>query len=233
MACFGEPVIDTSSDEALKESVQKIEKNLKGEELENFRVNIQYLEGEDYKKIAHGKTAKELDKIIAQDLKEFNIRLIKSYINDLNEKEANNHIINDNFKNLKITKSLIRDRNFYTLFIEVENKTPYSLGAIEFNGVISSPERKKVWLEKEFFHNFPRGVEPNEKASFEYSIPHEREIMGAIPKGYELKAEVIGVWSHENKKFYPAKLAKEDQKKLERYQNELTKLTSEAKIHQD
>ena len=104
-ACFGEPVLDTSSEVALKESSHRIEKNLKGEELEKFRINIQYLEGEDYKKIAHGKTAKELDKIITQDLKEFNIRLIKSYINDLNEKETNNNRIYRDWETLAKPKT--------------------------------------------------------------------------------------------------------------------------------
>jgi hypothetical protein len=210
VSCFKEPTIDASTEESFKKSVQEIEKNLKGDELHKFQENIRFIEAsheddkKEYRKRSNGKNTKEFAELLSLFVKEFNVMYFQSVIDGLVKKKADSDKINEEFNNLKISKVALKNRNDSTALITVENKTIYTISSLSFKGIISAPERKTIWAEKELFHNVPKGIEPGEKLSFEASMSRSPIWQkGSVPVGYELRISLAGVWDHERKRIFP------------------------------
>ena len=189
------PKIDTSTDESMKQSTQKVRESLPEESRAEFDKALKVLafsqismkdifasgvtgvggfEGK-MKESLHGKTANEIiseaDKIqLERKAKEKEQALEE--IKELEIKQANNELARQELKAFEILRSrfYLQEKRYSgkqpIIELTVKNGTSSAVSRAYFEGTIASPNRSVPWFKDTFNYSISGGLEPNEEASW-------------------------------------------------------------------
>jgi hypothetical protein len=192
----GQPRVDTSTDEAMKESLQEVRDTLpeskRGEldsALQTLAMNqLNFAEvlatgkapdaeaaEKDLKSILQGKTAEEIiasaDRIVAAQKAKERARALKEIQELVKERDAAASAMEELVKFEIIRSRFYKERDYFgspepRIQLKVRNGTKHPISRAYFKGKISSPGRAVPWLEEEFNHSIPGGLEPGEEAEW-------------------------------------------------------------------
>lgn len=219
MGC-GKPTIDTSSDEKMKTSIEKVKQSLPSERQKEFEEALQvisfskidmssiFTQGEKavegleskVKKALHGKTGlqviEEADRIkneVREEEKQESIKRIK----ELEEMK----LLADKDK-LELNKFKIIKSRFYKqkqeylsdqpiIELKVKNGTEHSISRAYFIGTLKSADREVPWLKESFNYKISGGLKPGEETTWSLS-PNMFSEWGTVkvPKDAEFIVEV-------------------------------------------
>jgi len=189
------PKIDTSTDESMKQSSQKVREALPEEKRSEFDKALQVLafsqisikdifsggvaevgnlEGK-MKRSLHGKTAQEViseaDKLqLERKIKEKEQALEE--IKELEQTQATNTIAQQELKAFEILRSrfYMQEKRYSgkqpIIELTVKNGTSSAVAQAYFEGTIASPNRSVPWFKDSFSYKISGGLEPNEEAKW-------------------------------------------------------------------
>ncbi len=198
LAACSKPTIDTSTDETMKASIEKVKNSLSDDKKEKFDEamkivafsNVDFkdlfaggalaangLEGK-MKQSLQGKTA---DDIIAQAESIKQERAAKekeqalSEIKELIAKQAKAEQAKSELAKFRIERSrFYKQQQAFMgpqpiIEISVTNGTSHPISRAYFKGVLSSPGRSVPWIKDDFNYEIPGGLEAGEKATWHLS----------------------------------------------------------------
>lgn len=194
VAGCSKPTIDASSDEAMKESVQKVRESLPESKRTEFDEAIQVLAFSQIdlatimaggassasieaklKGALGGKTAEEIINEASRVKAERQAREREqalSEIQELENKRIDYEKSKDELKKFEVLRSRFRfqEQRFMgkqpIIELTVKNGTSSPISRAYFKGVIASPNRSVPWLKDEFNYSIKGGLEPGEEASW-------------------------------------------------------------------
>lgn len=222
LAGCGESKLDGSSPEAYKASAAKMAEGLSKEQREKLEADLMVIAFKNFDmsqvfsgkksaedvtsealKAVDGKTAsqisQEADKVRAETAERDRKKAILE-IADLSEKKARSEagwgeaqkfrVMSPKFYKEKV--GYLGDQ-FY-IEMSVENGTSKAVSAARFKGVISSPGRSVPWIEKEFSHSIPGGIEPGESQAWKlFQGGYDGWTYVKYPDDAVLTVQVIGL----------------------------------------
>lgn len=227
----GQPTIDGSSKEAMKESIKEIQANLDGEKKNRFEKAVQVLvfSGINLKDLfAAGQTGgasmeadmlekldgKTADEVIAEADKVLEARREKEReqalqeIKELEAKKKKAAQAGEKLKDFEVVRSRfhIEEGQFQDqpiISLSVKNGTSESISRAYFKGVIASPDRAVPWLEETFNYEISGGLEPGETADWELA-PNPYMEWGQVdaPDDAVFTAEVYRLDGADGEKLY-------------------------------
>lgn len=197
VAC-SKPTIDTSTDEAMKASIEKVRNSLSEERKAKFdeAMKVVAFSNLDFKELFAGGAAaasslegkmkqslqgKTAEDIIAQAESVKKERAEKEKEQALSEiKELIAKQVNTEKAKIELAKFRVERSRFYKkrqefmgpqpiIEISVINGTSHAVSRAYFKGTISSPGRSVPWLKDDFNYEIPGGLEPGEKATWHLS----------------------------------------------------------------
>lgn len=191
IGCAGEPRIDTSSDETMKESISAAKESLSPDERKEFEKVLKMLAfsnvdnlfqlaadpdslTRNMKDQLHGKTAREVmaeaKKVEAERAAKQREQIV-SEIAELEEKKEKAELAQEQLKAFAIERSRFYydDLGFSTeptIEITVKNGTKHAVASADFHGVLATPGRAVPWVEGDFSYSISGGLEPGESATW-------------------------------------------------------------------
>jgi len=190
------PKIDTSSDESMKSSIQKVRESLPENKRATYDdalkvVAFSHLSLGDIMKAGMNKDTSTIDERMKLDLSGKTGEEVISYADtvrkeraekektkarqEIGELEAKQKAAEASLKQLEAFK-VIRSRFYFEkqkygrdqpiIALSVENSTTKAVSRVSFKGVISSPGREVPWYTDSFSYNISGGLEPGEKAEW-------------------------------------------------------------------
>lgn len=192
----GQPTVDTSTDETMKESLQEVREALpesKRAELDSALQTIAMSQldfsevfatgkapdaeaaTKDLKSMLQGKTAEEIiasaDRIVAAQKAKEREGAHKEIQELVKEREAAASAMAELAKFEILRSRFYKERDYFgslepRIQLKVKNGTKYPISRAHFKGKISSPGRSVPWLEEEFNYPISGGLEPGEEAQW-------------------------------------------------------------------
>lgn len=236
------PRVDTSSDEKMKASIEKVRASLPEEEKVQFDEALQILAFKDFnfgdimnpagpanieakmKESINGKTGAEIIDAAEQVKKERAEREKQqalSEIKELKEKQANAEVAKKELAAFKVIRSrfYIQKKEFGMdqpiIELDVINNTSYPISRAYFRGTLASPGRAVPWHQDEFNYKIPGGLEPREKAHWSLA-PNMFSDWGRIdaPKDAIFTVEVVRLDGADGKPLYANDFSERDAERL-------------------
>lgn len=223
------PRIDTSSDEKMKDSIQKVKESLPIEKQKEFEEALQFIifsqinlkdlltmkQNEsnftrDIKIILNNKSA---DEVIQEATKIHDIKIEEenkmalTKIKDLEEKKINAEKSEELLKNIEILSASFEQKNIpYSNFrepiieLKIKNSTGKAISKIYFEGTVKSLGREIPWIKESFNYLIPGGFESGEIANWSLS-PNMFSKWGNIetPKDAILEVKVQQIYGADEK----------------------------------
>lgn len=195
LAGCSEPQVDSTTDDSMKSSIEKVRMALPQEKRADFDRAIKvlafsqidmkslFVDGasgvstskEKMKDILNGKTGvqilAEADRII-KERKEKERTQALNEIEELKEKQANAELAKKELSKFKVLRSrFTKQEQRYgrakpIIELTVQNGTNKSVSRAYFKGTLASPGRSVPWLQEAFNYEISGGLEPNEKADW-------------------------------------------------------------------
>jgi PBP1b-binding outer membrane lipoprotein LpoB len=190
-----DPTIDASSDESMKQSVQKVRESLPESKRAEFDEAMQVLAFSqvDMKELfaegaagvgnLEGKVRQSLDgktgeQVIAEaehikaERKERERQQALEEIRELVAKRAKSESARQQLKKFQVLRSrfYMREREFMgkqpIIELTVKNGTEHAVSRAYFEGTLASPDRSVPWHKDTFNYSIPGGLEPGEEATW-------------------------------------------------------------------
>lgn len=212
--------IDGSSEDAMKTSIEEIEKSLDDEKKKKFEESMQLImfHGLDFGKLMQEGGAEEtvsdlkskLDGKTAADIIEEGDRIraeierkkkehAKEEIEELYEKKVQAEKDREMHAKFEVKRSRFYKRKKGTYYVTEEpiieltvlNGTDQAISRAYFTGTLASPKRSVPWLKDDFNYNISGGLEPEEEVTW-YLAPNMFSDWGTVnaPKDAVLTVEV-------------------------------------------
>ncbi len=191
---FSDPVIDASTDEAMKTSIEKIRNSLPEEEAEKFDDALQVLAfsgismkdifaegaintGGVQSKMRASLDGKTADEVVAEanrvtaEREERQRRQALAEIAELEKKKIESEQAQEALTAFEVLRSrfYLKDGSFRkepVIELTVLNGTEHAVSRAYFDGIIASPGRSVPWHKDSFNYSIPGGLEPGEQASW-------------------------------------------------------------------
>ncbi|EBU2522188.1 hypothetical protein CUK46_13310 [Salmonella enterica] len=226
------PKIDASSDQSMKESIQKVRESLPADKKAQFddavkvvafsQINMRELmqagtsSGDVYetkiKSALEGKTGDEVINYAQTIRLEREKREKEQALQEIKELEAKQTSATQAAEKMKAFK--VERSHFYfqkedygndqpILDISVENGTDKAVARVFFKGVIASPGRSVPWFSDVFNYKISGGLEPGEKANWKLA-PNRYSDWGKlkVPADAIFTVTVIGLEDADGKSIY-------------------------------
>lgn len=204
----GDPRIDGTSNESMKESVQNIRESLPEPKRNEFdeamqvlaldRLSLEDLITEGFagadmiedriRRSLDGKTAEEVieeAERIRSEREEKEKQQVLEEIRELEQKRTDAESARAQLKKFRVIRSrfYLRKREFFgkepIIELTVENGTDLAVSRAYFEGTLASPNRSVSWHRDEFNYSIPGGLEPGEKATW-YLAPNMFSDWGTV-----------------------------------------------------
>jgi hypothetical protein len=193
LAACSEPTIDTSSDETMETSIERVRNNLPESQRADFDSAVTVVAVHDIsfgdvlaegaagvdvaerkvKMALDGLTAREVialgDSIIAEREAEMRRQALQE-IAELEEKKAAHEQAKEALAAFEVVRSRFYKRTNSIgmpepiIDITVRNGTPVAVSRAYFEGVLASPSRSVPWIKESFNYSIRGGLEPGEEA---------------------------------------------------------------------
>lgn len=226
----GNPKIDATTDETLKDSIAKVRMKLSDEDKERFDKAVQILAFKkiDFKEIMagntnnfiarakeslHGKTGQQvleevdlLNKQREQKTREQDLAKIK----ELEQQQIDAKEEMEGLKGFEVLSSYYyKEAEKYgsdqpKLNVWVKNNTEYAVSRVYAIGTIYSSDRSVPWLVEDFNFSISGGLEPGEDGQYTLS-PNKFSKWGTVdaPKEAKFKVEIAKIDGSDGKVLYP------------------------------
>ncbi len=192
---FSEPVIDASTNEKMRASIEEVRASIPAEEAEKFDEALQVLafsqidignlfaEGavgagsveSKMRQALDGKTASEVmaeaERVKAKRAERRRQEALLE-IEELEQKRQEQIRARDQLNQFEVLQSRFYKRDDSTfreapvIELTVVNNTEHAVSKAYFNGIIASPGRSVPWLEESFSYSISGGLEPGEEAGW-------------------------------------------------------------------
>ncbi len=228
--------IDSSTDEKLNSSMEKVSNSLSSEKQEEFKTALREItlseafSGDDSSKSwrsrLNGKTAEQVitegNQLIAerkkkereQALKE--IEELKTEIAELEKKRSGAAEAKEALKKFEVTRSRFFFREDWlkepAIELTMKNKTPVAVSRVYFEAVLASPKRSVPWVTDSFNYHVSGGIEPNEELTENLS-PNRFSGWGSAPsdrKDLILTLTVTRIDGADEKSIYDSEFSDRD-----------------------
>jgi hypothetical protein len=196
LAGCGQPKVDTSSDEKMKQSLAEVRESLPENRRAEFDAALQTLvlnqvdfsalfatgetpeaeaAAQDYKSAIQGKTAEEIiaaaDRIVAAQKAKEREQAVKEIQELLKERDAAASAREELAKFEILRSRFYKERDYFgspepRILLRVRNGTKHPISRAFFKGKMTSPGRSVPWLEEEFNYPISGGLEPGEEAEW-------------------------------------------------------------------
>jgi len=228
--------IDGTSEENMKNSIEKIKSSLSDNKRGKFEESLQLIifseldfeklmkDGEteeltsDIKSELDGMTADDVIKkgdIIKTKIERRKSEQAKQVIKKLYEKKVLAAENKEKLKYFEVKQSRFYKKEFSPEFIEpmieltVKNGTKHAISRVYFKGTLASPNRSVPWIEDEFSHTISGGIEPGEEMTWEiFSLWDNID----VPKDAILIVDVLKLDGPDGKELYSIENFDEDNK---------------------
>lgn len=237
------PKIDTSTDEKMKTSIEKVRQSLPKEKKEQFDEALKILAFNqvDFKDIfsgtvgigtteakmkeaLNGKTGNEViaevEKLKKERKEKERIQALEE-IKELEDKKVKAEQARTELTNLKVLRSRFYKRSREYSFmpepiieLTVKNGTRHAISRAYFIGTLSSPNRSVPWLKDSFNHEISGGLEPGEEATW-HLAPNPFSDWGRVdvPKDAIFTVQVEQIDGSDGKALYSTKIFSEEDEK--------------------
>src|SRR5215203_3435790 len=243
LACAA-PKIDTSSNESMKKSIERVRESLPEEKRADFDnalrdlaladLNFQEIMAQGtspstdtltskMKQRLNGKTGQQILSDAAK-LREDRERRAREQavgeIAELRKKAAAADLAKQKLAAFKVTRSrLYRDTSGFmaepVIELSVTNGTPAAISRAYFHGVVASPGRSVPWINDDFNYSIRGGLEPVESATWKLNPNMFSEWGAKTPSDAILTVEVVKLDGPDGKTLYDAEgLSEIEQQRL-------------------
>jgi hypothetical protein len=209
LAGCGQPTVETSSDERMKESIAEVRESLPENRRDEFdqalltismsqvELGAALTEGktpdqesvvQDLKEALGGKTAEEIiavaDSITAARKAREREEALKEIQELIKERDAAAAAAAELAKFEILRARFYKERDYFgspepRILLRVRNGTAYPISRAYFKGKIASPGRSVPWLEEEFNYPISGGLEPGEEAEWVLA-PNQFSVWGRV-----------------------------------------------------
>ena len=237
------PKIDTSSDETMKASIEKVRQSLPKEKKEQFDEALKILAFNQIdfknilsaaagfgtteakiKEVLNGKTGNEViaeaEKIKKERKEKERIQALEE-IKELKDKKVKANQARTELSNFKVLRSRFYKRSHEYSFmpepiieLTVKNGTRHAVSRAYFIGTIASPNRSVPWLKDSFNYEISGGLEPGEEATW-HLAPNSFSEWGKVdvPKDAIFTVQVEQIDGSDGKALYSTKIFSEEDEK--------------------
>jgi hypothetical protein len=176
----GAPTIDGASEETFQASLEKMMGALPEGQKQRLTVALEgfeYLVSENALSVlddvarVRARLRQRLDGLTAEDILELWQERLDKAITELEEKKRNTDAALEGLKAVGVLASRYYvQQDQPVVALKIHNKTPHTIARVYFHGTLTSPGRRKPWVEDDFNYNIPGGLEPNKSADWNFAL---------------------------------------------------------------
>lgn len=176
----GAVTIDGSSDEVFQTSVEKVKGTLPEKDRLKFARAVEgfyYLVSEnalsalDDSTRVRERVRKRLDGLSATELFELWEERLEKSIADLEEQKVQTDSALEGLKNVQVIQARYYvQRGQSVVGLKIRNKTEQTISQVYFHGTLTTPDRRKPWVEDEFNYNISPGLKTDAVVEWNFAL---------------------------------------------------------------